>query len=140
MNIKFVEEVLLYDKYDLWKVAADGSKLERLTNGATEQVRHRLIRLDQVGSMGGRGRGSSGPEKGVDFSKPVYLSLYGEWTKKSGYGQIKPGGDISRLVWLDKNVGSLAKAKDAEIYAYIVQDYDDSPDVFVGSADLQKAL
>ena len=79
------------------------------------------------------------PEKWIDLNKPVYLSLFGEWTKKSGYGQLKPGGAVTRLVWLDKNVGSLAKAKDAEVYRYIVQDYNDSPDIFVGAADLQSA-
>ena len=131
--------VLLYDKYDLWQVAADGSKVQRLTEGAAEQVRHRLIRLDQERSMGGRGRGFSAPEKWIDLSKSVYLSLYGEWTKKSGYGQLKPGGTVNRLVWFDKNVGSLAKAKDAEVYAYMLQDYNDSPDVYVCSADLQDA-
>lgn len=128
--------VLLYDKYDLWKVAADGSKVQRLTEGEDEQIRHRLIRLDQAGSMRGGGRGFSAPVKWIDLSKPMYLSLYGEWTKKSGYALLKPGGSVSRLVWFDKNVGSLAKAKDVEAYAYIVQDYDDSPDIFVGHADL----
>jgi dipeptidyl aminopeptidase/acylaminoacyl peptidase len=131
--------VLLYDKYDLWQVAANGSKVNRLTKGTAGQVRHRLIRLDQVRSMRRRGRRLSAPVKGIDLSKPVYLSLYGEWTKKSGYALLKPQGAVSRLVWLDKNVGSLAKAKDAEVYAYIVQDYDDSPDVFVSDADLQDA-
>lgn len=131
--------VLLYDKYDLWQVAPDGSKATRLTDGMEDQVRHRIIRLDQAGSMRRRGGGFSAPEKWIDLSKPLYLSLYGDWTKKSGYGQLKPGGVVQRLVWLDKNVSSLAKAKDAEVYVYIVQDYDDSPDVFVGTADLQDA-
>lgn len=131
--------VLIYNKYDLWQVATDGSKATQLTNGTEEQVRHRIIRLDQAGSMGGRGRGSSSPEKWIDLSKPIYLSLYGDWTKKSGYGQLKPGGTVQRLVWLDKNVGSLAKAKDANIYAFTTQDYDDSPDIFVAAADLQNA-
>ncbi len=53
--------VLLYDKYDLWQVPADGSNVQRLTEGSTEQVRHRLIRLDQAGSVRGRGRGFSAP-------------------------------------------------------------------------------
>ena len=69
----------------------------------------------------------------------MYLSLYGDKTKKSGYARLKPGGAVDRLVWLDKNVGSLAKAKDADVYGYIVQDYDDSPDIFVGGPDLKDA-
>ncbi len=40
------ESVILYDKFDLWQVAADGSRATRLTDGAAEQVRHRYVRLD----------------------------------------------------------------------------------------------
>jgi dipeptidyl aminopeptidase/acylaminoacyl peptidase len=75
----------------------------------------------------------------IDLSKPVYLSMFGEWTKKSGYAKIQPSGGVTRLVWFDKNVGSLAKAKDDEVYRYIMQDYDDSPDILVGGADLKDA-
>ena len=136
------EAVLLYDKYDIWKLACDGSKAERLTAGAAEQVRHRLVRLDEyAGSMWGR-RGApsrSAEDEWVDFGKPVYLSVFGEWTKKSGYAQIEPGGDVTRLVWMDKRVDALAKAKDAEVYRYVVQDYDDSPDIFVGGTNLRNA-
>jgi Tol biopolymer transport system component len=131
--------VLLYDKYDIWQTASDGSDVRRLTDGAAEGIRHRLVRLDETaGGMWWRRRSSSqsAEDLWIDFSKPVYLSLYGEWTKKSGYALMRPEGDVARLVWLDKNVGSLAKAKDAEVYRYIVQDYDDSPDFFVGGPDL----
>lgn len=135
-------DVLLYDKYDMWQVAADGSKIQRLTDGATEQIRHRLVRLDEsAGSMWWRrsATSQSTDDLWIDLSKPVYMSVFGEWTKKSGYAQIKPGGDVTRLVWLDKNVGSLAKAKDGEVYRYIKQDYDDSPDIFISGADLKNA-
>jgi dienelactone hydrolase len=134
--------VLLYDKYDMWQVAADGSKAQRLTEGADEQVRHRLVRLDETaGGMWWRmsSTSQSADDLWIDLSKPVYLSVFGEWTKKSGYAQIKPDGNITRLLWLDKNVGSLAKAKDAEVYRYIMQDYDDSPDIFVGGPYLKGA-
>jgi len=131
--------VLLYDKYDLWQVAAEGSKSQRLTNGSAEQVRHRLVRLDTGGSggRGGGGFGSPAANTWIDLNKPAYLSLFGEWTKKSGYARLQPGGTVTRLVWLDKSVGSLAKAKDSEVYGYVVQDFDDSPDIFVGGPDLK---
>jgi len=133
------EAVLLYDKYNLWEISTDGANVTRLTDGEADQVRHRLIRLDQAGGMRGRGGGSSAPEQPIDLSEPVYLSLYGEWTKKSGYGRLKSGGGIANLVWLDKNVSSLAKAKDTEVYQYIIQDFDDSPDIFVSGEDLKNA-
>ncbi len=118
--------VLLYDKYDVWLVASDGSKSQRLTDGAAEKVRHRLVRLDP-------------DEQWIDLTKPVYVSIYGERTKKSGYARLTAPGGVERLVWLDKNVSALAKAKDADVYTYVAQDYDDSPDLFVAGADLKDA-
>jgi len=120
------KDVLLYDKYDVWRVAADGSGAKRLTDGAAEKVRHRLVQLDPEAEW-------------VDLAKPVYASIYGDLTKKSGYAVIKPGSAAARLVWLDKAVAGLAKTKRAEAYVYSVQDYDDSPDLFVGGADLAGA-
>jgi dipeptidyl aminopeptidase/acylaminoacyl peptidase len=133
--------VLLYSKYDVWKIASDGSSSERMTDGAAEQVRHRLARPDYSGG-GRRFGGDAGPsavDPGIDTGKPLYFSLYGEWTKKSGYARMMPGGTVTRLVWLDKGVGSLAKAKDAEVYGYVIQDFDDSPDIFVGGPELKDA-
>ncbi len=130
--------ILLYDKYDLWRVAPNGSGAARLTNGAAEQIRCRLVRLDQAG-----GRREYGPPpvptEGLDLGKPVYLSLFGEWTKKSGYARLLPGGEITRLLWLDRSISGLAKAKNAEVYGYILQDYDVSPNIYVGGPDLKEA-
>jgi dipeptidyl aminopeptidase/acylaminoacyl peptidase len=135
--------VLFYDKFDVWQVASDGSKAQKLTDGAAEQVRHRVVRLDGAG--GGRGGGGGGEfgapsaDPGIDLSKPIHLSIYGDRTKKSGYGILKPGAGVSRLVWMDRNIGSLAKARDAEVYGYILQDYDVSPNIFVAGPDLKDA-
>jgi dipeptidyl aminopeptidase/acylaminoacyl peptidase len=129
--------VLLYDAYDLWAVSSDGSGAERLTDGASDQIRHRLVQPDQ-GSRGAPGSSSRGYEW-IDLDEPLYLSLYGEWTKKSGYGVLEPGGSVERLVWLDKNVGSLAKAEKSDVFSHIVQAYDDSPDIFVGGPGLGDA-
>jgi len=118
--------VLLYDKYDLWEIRPDGSRARRLTRGAEEEVRHRYVRLDP-------------DEKAIDPAKPLYLSIYGERTKKSGYARLRLGQDTERLVWLDKNVGRLAKAEKADVFAYVVQGFDDSPDYFVAGPDLAGA-
>ena len=68
------------------------------------------------------------------------MSLFGTWTKKSGYGALAPRtAAVRRLVWLDKRVSGLAKAKKADVYAYVVEAFDDSPDMFVGGPDLAGA-
>ncbi len=121
------EAVVLYDKFDLWQVSANGSGGVRVTDGAAEQVRHRYLRLNP-------------DDEWIDTSKPIAVSLFGVWSKKSGFGRIAPGArQADRLVWMDKSASSLARAKDADVYAYITMAYDDSPDLFVGGPDLKDA-
>ena len=154
--------MLLYDRYDIWSVAPDGSDAAKLTDGAAEEIRHRYTRVDPE-------------ERFIDPARPLYLSAYGQWTKRYGYARLDPpspanagNGDSNdtrplsgpaavpapsgasagnapggfstdmptRLVWLDKNVGRLTKAADADSYVYVVQGFDDSPDYFAGGADL----
>ena len=118
--------ILLYDKYDIWEVRPDGSRPTNLTNGTEERIRHRYVRLDRE-------------EEFIDLSKPIYLSLYGEWTKWFGYELKRRGRAPERLVFEDKNVGRLIKAEEADTYAYVIQDFDDSPDYFIGSGALSDA-
>jgi dipeptidyl aminopeptidase/acylaminoacyl peptidase len=44
-----------------------------------------------------------------------------------------------RQVWLDKAVDGLARAKEVDVYRYVVQGFDDPPDVLVGGPDLAGA-
>jgi dipeptidyl aminopeptidase/acylaminoacyl peptidase len=119
--------VLLYDKFDIWEAAADGSRVTRLTNGGVEQVRHRLVRLD--------------PEtEWIDTTRPVFVSLFGTWSKKSGYARLHPSSKrLERLIFEDRAVSSLAKARAADVYLYVTQTFDDSPDAYVGGPDLRAA-
>jgi dipeptidyl aminopeptidase/acylaminoacyl peptidase len=118
--------VLLYDKYDVWEITPDGSRATRLTDGAEDRVRYRFVFLDPDADF-------------RDLAQPNYVAIYGELTKKYGYGTVQRGRKPSRLVFLDKNVGRLAKAKDANVYAYVTMGFDDSPDYFVGSPALADA-
>jgi hypothetical protein len=132
--------VLLYDRYDVWSVGPDGSGAAKITDGATEQIEHRLIRLDREQDF-------------IDPSQPVWLDLYGRWTKKYGYARLDPpdgvGSDHApggfstagpqRLLFVDKNAGGLARAENADVFAYTLQGFDDSPDYFAGGPDLAGA-
>ena len=115
--------VLIYDKYDVWQVDPRGSGGTRLTNGAESEIRYRRIQLDP-------------DEEFIDTSQLLYFSTYGEWSKQYGYARLRRGRTPEQLVTLDANVSRLIKAESAEVFAYMVQDFDDSPDYFCAGPDL----
>jgi dipeptidyl aminopeptidase/acylaminoacyl peptidase len=131
--------VIVYDSSDLWEIAADGSgKPRRLTEGSAEDIRYRYVRIAPAGGGGGRGgRGGAGANEAIDLDKPVYLSLEGRWTKKSGYAVLQ-NGKVDRLIYEDKGVRSLEKAKDADVMMYQSGAWDESPNFFAGK-DLKAA-
>jgi dipeptidyl aminopeptidase/acylaminoacyl peptidase len=118
---------LVFDAHDLWRLAADGTRATRLTNNAPDDVQASNVRLD---------RNPDDPP-GIDASRPIYLTLYGRHSKKGGFARVMPNGTVERLVYDDARYGRLAKADSADVFAYVREDYDDSPDWFVAAADLE---
>ena len=111
--------VIIYDKFDLWQVTPDGSHATRLTDGAENETRHRYVHLDP-------------DDEFIDTTKPVYLSLFGIWTKQSGYASLDPGAAKDRhLISGDKNIARLAKAKDTDVFAYVSESFEESPNILV---------
>ena len=123
------QSVLLYDNWDIWKVAAHGEGGENLTvNGRTDGIRYnRVLRLDRE-------------DEGIDLSEPVYFNAYGEWTKKSGLARMEPGGARTELLtWDDRTLANLLKAKDSDTYLYTRQTNEDYPDYYVADGTLKDA-
>lgn len=124
------DHILLSDGFDIWKVAADGSGGKNLTvDGNEKQIRYRFpFRFD--------------PDvMGVDLSKPVYISTYGEWTKKSGFCRLSPGETgVEMLLWDDASFGGISKLEDHEIYTYSRGSHEDPDNNYVGGPDLKDAV
>jgi dienelactone hydrolase len=118
--------VLLSDGWDIWKASADGGAGVNLTgNGKQEKIRYETrFRLDP-------------DEKGIDLAQPVYVSAYGEWTKKGGIGVIEPGrAGIQVLHWDDAHYQTLLKAKHAGVYLYTRETTQDFPNFYAADASL----
>ena len=119
--------VVLSDGWDLWKVSAAGNESKNLTeNGAKEKIRYRRVfRLDP-------------DERGIDLSAPVYVSAYGEWTKKGGIGLIEPGKPgVRMLQWGDASYAQLIKAKSANVYLYTRETVTEYPNFYSTNAALE---
>ncbi len=115
--------VFLYDRYDIWDVRADGSEAVRLTRGAEDSVRYRRQRVDFDDPV-------------IDTDEPIYMTTYGDWTKKFGYARMRRRQPPEQLVSLDALVSRLQKADSSDTYVYITQQFDDSPDYFVAGPEL----
>ncbi len=133
------KSVLLDHRFDLYEVPLDGGKITNLTGGMgdSQQIVFRLVRLDRAGGgRGGRGGGAFGApsaddDDGVDLSKPLLLSAYGEWTKKSGYYTLAPGGKPTPLLYDDEQIGQAQKAEKSDRVIFTRQDFVESPDYWV---------
>ncbi len=129
------KSVIVYDDTDLYELYSDGTKFVKLTNGSADQIRYRHVNVSSEAG-GGRGGRGGGNDESIDLSKPVYLSAYGIWTKKTGYA-ILNGGNVDNAVFIDKGVSRMIKAKDSDTYAYVAEAFDSSPNYYAAGADLK---
>lgn len=129
---------VLNDEYDIWQLPLDPSgKPVNLTNGMgqSQQIVFRLARLTGGGGRGGRGvgGGAAADDEGIDLSKPLFISAYGERTKKFGYFEATAGKAPKALIWEDKQVGQAVKADSADRVIFTEQTFSEFPDYWVTS-------
>ena len=124
--------VLVNDRYDLWKLAVDGSSAENLTKiGRTHQIHFTLLRLS-VGE-------DQEPVRGVDLSKPQLLGAENLQTRDTGYYRLEPGAPEPKLLIMgSRRYGQPIKARNADVYLLTVQTFYDYPDYFATTADFHE--
>lgn len=115
--------VILNNEFDLWAIALNSDKFENLTQGlgASESIQFRLMQLDPEAET-------------YDLKQDLLLSAYGEWTKKSGYYQVKMGKKPQVLRYEDRMIGRPSKAEQADRVIFTEQTFVDFPNYYV--ADL----
>ncbi|MEN6559647.1 MAG: prolyl oligopeptidase family serine peptidase [Acidobacteriota bacterium] len=122
--------VLVYDRYDVWEVAPDGSGARMITGGIgrRDKIAFRYVSLD--------------PErKTVPAKEPILLAATNETTKATGFYRVSLAapGDPVRIVMRDKQLGGLRRAKNADVYVRTEQRFDEFPDLWVSGPDLAAA-
>lgn len=120
------QQLVLTDGWDLWRVPVDGGEGINLTgNGREDQIRYRRpFRLDP-------------DAEGLDLTSPMYVSTYGEWTKKGGIARVAgDGAGAEMLVWDDAVYGGLLKAEEADVWLLTRQSHEEFPDYRITDADL----
>ncbi|WP_373496302.1 alpha/beta hydrolase family protein [Aquiflexum sp.] len=89
--------------------------------------------------------GSNGDAKGINLSKPVFIRKYGEKSKKSGIVKINPAksglaAGPEPLIWEDVNINRLMKAKNAEVYLFSKEKFNEPTDFFLTDGALNNPV
>lgn len=112
--IKGDKEVLLYDEFNIWAVKPDGTGARKITAGEKEEIVFRVSKVEFE-------------EIYLDDAHPLYFSAYGDKSKKFGYYKYE-NGKTEKLLLEDLQVNRLIKALDANVFAYVKQNYNLSPE------------
>ena len=120
------EGVIVNHRYDLWYLSLDGETATNITRGVgdEEEIRFRYTTLDRE-------------EEYIDTDEPMLLSAYGEWTKKSGYYTLDMGKKARALYYVDKSVGRLTKAREADRVVFTQETFEEFPDYYLANTRLQ---
>ncbi|MCW9707515.1 alpha/beta hydrolase family protein [Fodinibius salsisoli] len=111
--------VLLYDQYNVYKVWADGSDYKKLTEGTADRIRYRQAYIDYGEDY-----------EGIPADQPIYLTMYGDKSKKRGFAELTSDDERRTLKFEDQIFNRLSKADSTNQFVYQVQSATDSPDFF----------
>jgi dipeptidyl aminopeptidase/acylaminoacyl peptidase len=113
--------VLLYDRYDIWRISPDGTGAKNITNGygRSHDAQLRYIRTE-----------AESRERWIDPAKPLLLRAENLKTWDTGFfGASIDGGDPRQLVMSAKSFTPPVKAKDADVYLLTEQTFNEFPDL-----------
>jgi len=124
------KSVLLQDKFDLWKVALDGSGAENLTKiGRETKTEFRLNRFADPDAP---------EERGLDLSKTYLLSAENQETYDTGFYRLEPGQKPKLLIMGSRRYSAPVKARKSETYVLTISTYYDYPDYYVADKDFKE--
>ncbi|MGA2267066.1 MAG: prolyl oligopeptidase family serine peptidase [Bryobacteraceae bacterium] len=124
------QSVLLYDRFDVWRVSPDGAGARNITGGygRKQNLRLRCVRLE-----------TDPRQRWIDPAKPLLLFAENLKTWESGFfrGSLE-GGEPKQLVMARKYFTLPAKAKDADVYLLTEQAFAEFPDLITTDGNFKE--
>ena len=122
-------DVLIYDRYDIWQIAPDGSRSKNLTDaaGRKDKTTLRYVRLDPR-------------ERWIDPDKSMLLQAENEDTRDSGFYRDKVNSDQppQKLLMAAKDFSNPTKARDADVLIVSASRFDQFPDIWVTNGSFRE--
>jgi dipeptidyl aminopeptidase/acylaminoacyl peptidase len=139
------KSVILYDQFDIWEIRPDGTNARMITGG--EGRKQKLVFRYRApfdaepaagggpgggGGGGGRGGGGGGNAGPISTTKPMLLTTTNDDTKASGLYRVPfTAGTPEKIVMMDKALGAISKAKNADVVAFTASKFDEFPDYWL---------
>ena len=123
--------VLLYDRYDIWRIAPDGTGAKNITAGygRAHDLRLRYIRTATEDPR----------ERWIDAARPLMLQAENLKTWETGLFRASlDGGEPQQLLMANKYFSPPVKAKDADVYLLSGQTFNEFPDLLTTDGTFQK--
>jgi dipeptidyl aminopeptidase/acylaminoacyl peptidase len=120
---------LLYDRYDVWAVGADGGSARKLTDGRKAGLQFRTVRLESDADE---------EERGIDPAKPLFLRAEDLETRDTGFYRMNSLDAVpQKLIMGHKNYRVLGKAKESDVLMVTATTFHDEPDIYVGDSSFR---
>jgi dipeptidyl aminopeptidase/acylaminoacyl peptidase len=128
------KEILLYDKYDLWAIKADGSSFKRLTRGRESQITYRIANIPNRAAITGIFDGLT--LYNFDIKKELLLHGQGD-DGKTGYFKWTPNLGAQTIIYDDKLIDQLVYTSKKQNWFYKEQKFNLSPQIMIKNKQLQ---
>jgi dipeptidyl aminopeptidase/acylaminoacyl peptidase len=124
------KHVLVADRFDIWKIALDGSSAVNLTKiGREHKIRFNLISFPNPDEE---------PQYGLDLSVPYLLLATNLSTYDTGYYRLEPGSKPKLLVMGGQAYSRPTKARKADTLIFTVSSFNVVPDYHVADPSFRE--
>ncbi len=117
------KSVLVYDRYDIWKLDLMGKKAPVcLTKGQGRETNtaFRYLKLDKEASS-------------IDLKNELLLKSFNDLNKKSGYYKLNKS-ELSKIIEGDYSIYNPLKAKEADVYLWRKSTFKNYPEIRLSDA------
>ena len=123
--------LILYDRYDVWAVAPDGSTARNLTagEGRRGQNQLRIVRFPK-----------NADDKWIDPAQPLFLRAENQETYDSGFYRVPFDGSARprKLMMAAKFYTPPSKARKADVYLLTESTFQEFPDLLLGDGSFRE--
>ncbi|MBA3974234.1 MAG: hypothetical protein C0504_08470 [Candidatus Solibacter sp.] len=119
------KSVLVYDRFDVWQLFADGSAARNLTEsaGRKQKIQFRVARIEA--------QDEDEDSRYIDPSKPLYLRAESQETHETGFysDSLSGSAEPRRLLWGARAYRFAGRAREADVLVLTAEKFDEFPDL-----------